>query len=122
MIYDELGQTELKFSIWQRMASHWKKVNMNNQKLPNLMLEWLNLLNYENKCSQCVKNILMNSGIPTIVKYVNYVNDNAFNKYFKRYCEDPANQSWQTMTRATPMCECYSIYKQKAELGLYIRK
>ena len=49
MIYGELGQTELKFSIWQRMASYWKKVNMNNQKLTNVMLKWLNLINYENK-------------------------------------------------------------------------
>ena len=122
MIYSELGQTELKFSIWQRMASYWKKVNMNNQKLPNVMLKWLNLINYENKWSQGVKNILINCGIPTIGNYVNYVNDNEFNKFIKRYCEDLAIQSWQTMIRTTPMCECYSIYKKKDELEMYIRK
>ena len=104
------------------MASYWKKGNMNNQKLPDLMLKWLNLINYEKRWSQSVKNTLINCGIPTRDNDVNYVNDNEFNKYIKRYCEDLANQSWQTMTRATPMCECYSIYKQKAELEMNIRK
>ena len=48
--------------------------------------------------------------------------DNEFSKYIKRYCEDLANQSWQTIARATPTCECYNIYKQKAELEMYIPK
>ena len=26
------------------------------------------------------------------------------------------------MTRVTPMCECYGIFKQNAELQMYIRK
>ena len=102
-IYVELGQTELNFSIWQRMASYWNKVNSNNQSLLSLMLEWLN---HENKWSQGVKNILINCGIPTIENYVNHVNDNEFNNYIKRSCEDLANQSWQTIMRATPLCEC----------------
>ena len=122
MIYGELGQTEMKFSIWQRMAFYWKKVTTNSQKLPDMMFKWLNLSNYENKWLQGVKNILINCGIPTIENYVNYVNDNEFKNYIKRYCEDLAKQSWQTMMRATPICECYSIYKRKAELELYIRK
>ena len=56
--------------------------------------------------------MLINCGIPAIESHVSYVNDNEFNKYIKRYCEDLANQSWQTLTRATPMCEYNSIYKQ----------
>ena len=39
MINGELGRTQLKFPILQRVASGGKKVNMNNEKLPNLMLE-----------------------------------------------------------------------------------
>ena len=69
-----------------------------------------------------MKNILLNCGIPTIENYVNYVNDNEFKRYIKRYCEDLAIQSWQTMMRTRPMCECYSIYKKKDELEMYIRK
>ena len=55
MIYGELGQTELKFSIWQRMTSHWKKDTTNSQKLPDMMLKWLNIINYESKWLQGVK-------------------------------------------------------------------
>ena len=110
----------MKFSIWQRMTSYWKKVTMNSQKLPDLMLKWLNLIIYESKWLQGVKNILNNCGIPTIGNYINYVNE--FKNYMKRYCEDLAKQFWQSMVRATPICERYSIYKRKAELELFIRK
>ena len=53
MIYGELGQTAEVFNL-AKDGIQLEKVNMNNQQLPNLMLKWLNLINYEDKWSQGV--------------------------------------------------------------------
>ena len=95
MTYGELGQQELKFTIWQRMASFW-------------------ILG--------VKNIMVSFGIRMIDTYVSYIRDAEFKRYIKRQCEDLAIQSWHTMLHSTSLCDCYRGFKHRLLPEPYLQK
>ena len=97
MTYGELGQQELKFTIWQKMASFWKKLSYDKKSFANSMFWLINFNEYENNWILSVKNI-------------------------KRQCEDLVIQSWHTMLHSTSLCDCYRGFKHRLLLEPYLQK
>ena len=121
MIYGEL-EKELKYTIWQRMASFWKKLANGGNSLAGLIYQLMNLNDHEHKWMLGVKNIMVNCGIPMADTYINSVNDSEFKKYIRRQCEDLATQSWYTMLNTTSLCDCYMEFKHGLFMESYLRK
>ena len=49
MMYGELGEKELKYTIWQRMASFWKKLANGGNRFAGLICQLINLNDHEHK-------------------------------------------------------------------------
>ena len=122
MTYGELGQQELKFTIWQRMAYFWEKLSYAKKTFANLSFWLINSNEYENKWILSVKNIMVSCGIPMVNTYVNYIGDAEFKKYIKRQCEDLAIQSWHTMLHSSSLCACYRGFEHRLLLEAYLQK
>ena len=122
MTYGELGQQELKFTIWQRMASFWKKLSSDKKSFADSMFWLINSNQYENKWILSMKNIMVKCGIPMVDTYVNYIRDAELKKYIKQQCEDLAIQSWHTMLHSTSLCDCYRGFKHQLLLEPYLQK
>ena len=120
MIYGELGRKELKYTIWKRMLSFWKKVSSNDGRLGNTLYSLTRLNDLETRWILGVKNILINCGVPLIDNYVSNVGDAEFTRYIARHNEDLALHSWYSMMKTTSICECYTTYKHRLHMEKYL--
>ena len=122
MVYGELGEKELKYTVWKRMATFWKNLTNEGNSLAGLIYLMINDNDHENKWLLGVKNIIVNCGIPMVNTYINFVSDYEFKKYIKRKCEDLATQSWYSMLSTNSLCDCYMEFKHGLFLEPYLRK
>ena len=106
MVYGELGEKELKYTVWKRMASFWKKLTNEGNSLAGLIYQMINNNDHEHKWMLGVKNITVNCGIPVVKTYIKFVSDFEFKKYIKRKCEDlrlcsrlPSRVEWKFCLR-----------------------
>ena len=121
MIYGELGRQEIKFTIWQRMANFWKKVNKQQNSFSCLIFQWMNNSNQITSWHQGIRKILINCGIPFAENYSGYIADAEFKKYVKDRCNELAFQSWQVMVQNNSLCDNYRLYKHRLELETYLK-
>ena len=60
IIYGKLGQKEPKCTIWQIMASFWKKLVNGGNSLAGLIYQLINLNDHEHEWMLGVKTIMVN--------------------------------------------------------------
>ena len=73
MIYGELGQKELKYTIWLRIASFWKKLANGGSRLAGLIYQQINLNDHVHKRMLGVESIMVNCAIPMVDSYIDFV-------------------------------------------------
>ena len=75
MVYRKSGRRELKYIIWKRMSSLWKKACSDKNKLASTLYNMKRLNSHETSWCRGIKNTLINCSVPMIPKYDNIIGD-----------------------------------------------